>query len=75
MRELQIAQIPFPQNGRSAACEARCGQRRQGPAMVAPAHQQIGIGEQPLRRVGVIEMSERYFLRPRLGASIPCTNC
>ncbi|WP_223479119.1 TadE/TadG family type IV pilus assembly protein [Oricola indica] len=25
--------------------------------------------------VGVIEMSERYFLRPRLGASIPCTNC
>lgn len=25
--------------------------------------------------VGVIEMSERYFLRPRLGAAIDCSNC
>jgi len=25
--------------------------------------------------VGVLEMSERYFLRPRLGEAIPCTNC
>jgi len=25
--------------------------------------------------VGVIEMSERYYLRPRLGADIPCSDC
>lgn len=25
--------------------------------------------------VGVIEMKERYFLRPRLGADIPCSDC
>ena len=25
--------------------------------------------------VGVIEMHERYFLRPRLGAAISCSNC
>jgi Flp pilus assembly protein TadG len=25
--------------------------------------------------IGVLEMRERYFLRPRLGAAIPCTDC
>lgn len=25
--------------------------------------------------IGIIEMSERYYLRPRLGADIPCSDC
>ena len=33
------------------------------------------VGKVNTKGVGVIEMKERYYLRPRLGADIPCTDC